>query len=1746
MTSKREAGSPKYNRSVQFVVEESTDYGKPTESSPVGNSEASNALAAALESTPSIGGRSARSDYGGVGTDVTLAEEYFDYYRGEAYYIVRCFVLECNRHWRHAVRDLGSGKAPLRFRANEEIQKNNSLSASETRNILLGHSARVVDPWTGFVKTMKERALAVVSKCLESAYCPRLQPTNSSILSVGVEDAESFVDLEEMAYVHVWKSRREGRAFQHALRALSQMRQDVLLPPIVAAPFSVAIVFQCRFITVTWMPPLVHSRPQSIEGGILAQVEEVWRRAVGVDTPNVRIPFYAGGDGRYYSITVDILADSNRTLTPETTLHERFEYNCRDDLVEFVRTGEGASNEAHTKNGIEDRLLPALQRKMKDIKTLLNSPPHFISNLFHNCGVNLQLLLHVRDRFATQVNERKDQLVSLLTVGDFSRAKQFILESIDNEVVARTLKCLILGAVAQATRSYAPYSREDMSDVILRCANSTVSGFLRSGKFLKDVLLPAVEKKFVKAPDFVLDMDKVHMLKVMRHLEERLGLQFDPQQKKFVKSAVQPIFLSNSGRKAVPHCPLNDAAVVALEFLTAQKSWRRGQPMVRRMVATLMSVGVSATGINLSIDGCFTIFTEALCEVLSRHEREQKKFLTGFGGGVSNASITSVPLQTPKSVGTGGFTSVSGHQENGIVPHLLLIGIMGEIVQSESPAVTASELEFLCRIRVMEFADKMFIAERCMQLFSFFSSPKGMVTVRIDDTDTRVKVLSLWGRSIMRGIENVAHQPQIDKQADPKRLYERVLGKYPLPTAKNLDAFLSLVTSDDLMLAIARTAPEVRSDIIRAFVAASTVVKNTTSEKCARVIISFCDAVYDDIFEELHPTLADSLCALHDELPRGSAMAFMIAMIVAPTLMHHPGSARLAMDVGGIIRQLKAVKRLLLPDEGDVFPIVSQGKVLYQVVLNISEGKERAEDEALYQQVLEDERQVSAPRPTSATFVGSEGDEDENPDDVDDAASEVFSVTTAMLSSLRPPGHILMTKWLGEFLERPECLELLERYRIELVYQQQHIIKHEEVRRTVFLLREEKFRLQHVEMRQRQLLTRQVYHDYLSLCESYLRFTMVEMYERRFRCVLHEFHDRTMYRLTRLQEFQHLVLIILNVVCQQKIAERVARQEAEARVRRETKYLFVLTEVVEEGHRAVLQHLEHDAIRHAVLPAHGNTLLIADHGWRATAQLQWLSTVLELKHFERYQQMSGAALGAALVMHEAITRFDRERRMERDLVSRVEGVERWVLMQRQVHAHATYLDEHHHRLRILYDEGRQRRLDLSTAHSDICVYESSEMLKQLNANVGSFYQNKFRDWLCGWWDIYVTMQRFILVQLDEITTRTRVLAPLAAELNASARRDTHHRFAKEEAFARYRILQEYKLVVFLCSEAKAREVGIVAKEREAFHMRLQAYKNRILTAEKHESLERLRDQEASARRDIALSSRPTNTWLVQLQSIAFAMLEDIKRHERRHFAAILAVVGIEEVAGQRQHTEEHRQTTQQRWRLVDIETQVRHRFVLEECMNRFWFNEMHHRLSVYADEDFERTEWWYLFQDTTVLLWQHARIADLGRPPQYASPAQSLRTTAVTSVEVASPTFSPCPPQGSSGALLFRRQSASSLSSRQAPPTYGNDLLRRPHLDMLSRTEPVPGRSSAAYLHTPSYASSPMVSSSPRTPNSAPRPTSGVDTTYMAHLLNRFDADTLARSGRRSSAAQLKRSEGTLVASATAPMFPAIGVHRSF
>lgn len=1634
------------------------------------------------------------------GTEVTLAEEYFSFFRGEAAYVVERFVRECNRQWRYAVRDMGN-KAPQRFAANEEIQRANSLTAGETKNILLGHSSRTVDRWSSFVKDMKDRALKVVSKCLESAYSPRIQRENSSVFQVGVEDAESFVDMDEMAYVHVWKSRREGRAFQHALKALSQIRQDVLLPPIVATPFSVSVAFQCRFITVTWMPPLVHRRPQSLEGGILSQVEEVWRTATGADEDDLRIPLYAGGDGRYYCITQLVVAETNNTLSAETTLHERYEYNCRDDLVEFVRTGQPASNEAHSKNGVNDRLLLALQRKMKDIKALLNSPPNFIAQMFHNCGVNLQLLLHVREKFSTQVNERKDQLVSLLSIGDFAKGKQYIIESIDNEVVARTLKTLILAAIAHSTKHYVPYSREDMSEIILRCANTTVSGFLRSGKFIQQVLLPAIQKKFLNAPDFVIDMDKIHIMKVMKHLEDRLGLTFDSQEKKFVASEVKPFFLSTTGRRAIPHCPLNDAAIVSLEFLTAQKAWRKGQKVVTRMLATLMAVSVAATGINLSIDGCFTIFTESLTDVLSRHEREQKYIGTPKTRGLQPPSMT--PNSSAFTLGTSttpASGSAGGASANGLVPHLLLIGIMGEIVQSESPAVTASELEYLCKIRTLEYADKMFVAERCAQLFSFFNSPKGMVTVRLDDADTRVKVLNLWGRAIMRGLENLPHQPNItldhissQTPSTNKNSYARVLGKYPLPTAINLETFLNIVTNDDIMLAISRTPPETRCDIIRAFVAATIVVQNTTSEKCAQVLISFSDSIYDDWYDELHPTLADSLCALHDELPLGSAMAFMVAMIVAPTLMHHPQSARLALEVGGLVRIFRQAKRLLLPSEKDLFTLICQGKILHQVVLNIEQGRERAEDEALYKQVLEEEEDEKRRQLEERIARGELPQVEEDEEELLYAEEDIQSISSHVLMSLKPPGHFLMSKWLGEFLDRPEALEALERYRIEMLLQRENCLLKEYMFRQILIDERERDLLRFEEWSTRLLAERKLYVNYLGLSEWFMRNLVLQHYEDRFRCVLHEFHDRTMYRLTRAQEFQHLVLVILNVVCRQKIIERVARQEEEARGRRESKYLLSNIEVLEEGIRNLVSHQEFDQRRLKLLPVFAQASLLDDVGWRRSHETAWLAKMIEMKHFERRCNIQRSALTNLLQKYESFRRPVVQRQFVIDHFVGAEAIMRWGVTQEQ-QRHAMYLAEYHARLRMLRMEQYDSRATLGTYAADIRVVGFTDIAKGVEAKATKWYAAEFAEWSNQWWDLYVVMERFVKVEYDEHQYRVAILAPKWRQLLFDIDVDAQQRVIKEERQLRYTAFLQYQKFVLETEEFKERFVQIMSNERELRRMRIQAMYNRMISVHRYELATLLQQDEEKRRRALVAKESFHPEWFLHLQALAFHDIEELRKQERRNFAALLSAVGIDEVAEMRHNTEGHRQTTQQRWRLVEIEQSVRRNFLNEEAVLSLFFRAIFERMQLMTEEEYERGEWWGIFQDTSVMV---------------ISPSKPLLT--------------PRPPSSSSlirSAPVDRRTSAFDRS-RVAPPTFYNSARRNE-----SSTPMAPPLAPMAATPNGRASSARLGASTVEEPSSSTR--------YMTQLLQKFDLsyqEALTRS------AYITRTRATPTSFAPTPNF---------
>lgn len=1510
-------------------------------------------------------------------SEASAGDEIFAEFKNEADDVMKRFVNECHHNWRRATAQFGN-KALQVFASNDRIQKEIGLSAVQTRQILLG-TERIADKWGSVERQIRHQAIKILETCLVTIFEP-----NASYKPLEVINSNTFVDRKELVFIRVWKSRREGRAYQHALKSMAQTRQDICLSTSVAVPYSVGLVLQTRFVTVTWLVPLIYPVAHPIPAGsIIEQIEQVWKAALGLPPSTEKdsepIPLYVGGDGRYYAMSLCVLTNSLTNSVAETTRHERFEYNSRDDQVEVVRTGLTASPDAHTKNGVVDRLLPALAKRMKDLKSLLNSPDDFISVLFHCCGVNMQSLLYVREEVTMRLHEADVQFTPLAQRGDFDKAKRFVIQSIECEVAARGLKSLILGKIAEALRGVTTgMPKEELEQNILLCANSVVTGFFRSSKFIRNYLLPVIARKFTNAPEFEIDMATMQFVKVMRHLEDRLGLRFDKTKKEFDLVKSQANVISTSGRRQIPYCPLNDAAAIGFEFLTAQKGLKKDADMTRRALTTLLSLNVAASGINLSIEGSFAVFTESMCDALIKHGQLMEKDLQNRGlhqatrrssSLITNASTVPSPLSAPRT--------------ERVAQHLLLTGILGEFVQKESPAITLSEFDLLYRIPEIIVMDKMYVAERCHVLYDTF----------VGYTDDEVRqiaplILNLWGRAISRGLDNIetANRPEGGGFAgafdSDRNFMQEATRQHALPTTVNMERFLQLTTDEGVAQRVNALPPDGRNDLIRGLIVSSIVVDKRTVDRAALLITSFCDGIHNNSNTQmLHPAMVEALTTIHDTLPASSPLAFVIAILLAPTIMNHPLAMTLTNFAASEIQRIKQQQRMLLPGPKEVYPFLCLGgRLLRQFQLNVEAGAK------LYDAYMEERertlRAKEAKRRTpwdgqssdhgsaasSRRLLPSDDDGDDLDDpgilDDDDPTESEFDRVSSVATQVVPPkhiGHAIAARMLQRFLLNPEAIERLQFRILEELYEQQHMILQEYCWRTIIHDEWERLRLRYACHMSRDALCRQLFIGHLELAEWFRRNVALRLMELKRRLVLLNAHQRGILMDERSNYLQEVELEMLHTICRQKIKERIERQERDARHRRETKYLTSAVEFTEDCMRELQAEQEHESITVIFERAFIEGALQLDGEWRQREQRAWLLQHLATKEFEQRQKLSTVGFLYPIVLAEWAFRKDYSMFLLRQAFETAEACGRSLLQSTQAQSELG-LVEASLRLRVQQETAAALRhfilpkalqlrlrfhnqqcsdveLDESLAVHDIrCHFECERLFLE----AAEFKQREvvlLEDHDRG---LQLNLQFGILKGneathfLSRIETTERKSRRLLIDLAAQ------ETWYSQESFLRGRLLAQESVT----SQAHHRTY---AKIKTSFFAYLR---------------ERLEEAQAVGRDSLARQSLYTpQAFLNQLSVLAITGVDDIRKKERRHYAALISALNIEEGSEGPRH-DEQRLTTQARRRVLDVEYVIRRKFAMEERRGRMQLDELHGRIYVLEEQEAERMEWWALLVAT--------------------------------------------------------------------------------------------------------------------------------------------------------------------------------------
>lgn len=448
-----------------------------------------------------------------------------------------------------------------KYVTNHQLQETLSISPGGLVGLVLGGNNLQNDPNSSDnanVERQVRNAIRIASSIVKDG----LHEDLSRQKPLRQISSQSFVHSEELAYVHLWHSRREGRKFQQQLRSLAAVRHRIPAPKMLCVPFSVALAYQGRFITVTWMPPLIDELPMTCTNdGVVGTMDDAWRFSCGASlTPQHtqqlgnRLSFHAGADGRYYTITscVPPLGDRN---TDSSNV-------CRYEHMMTDRAGADddlRAVEIHVENALT-RAAVNLGDVVTNEEKLREAAPDLVTKVCRDAGLNKQFLFRLRNVMVqTLQNSGQDQ------------AAGATVDMLDTEMIGRTLKSVVEAhLLLSIDESDGPFTLSSRLVVV----NELMTIFFRNPEFLQGTLMPLMRLKFRATDAFVIHPSHLKLGMVARMLAERFAMTFDPKTRKFATFLEDPVVLGHTGRS-----PINSA-----EFFSGNKTLasRRTQDLLQQ------------------------------------------------------------------------------------------------------------------------------------------------------------------------------------------------------------------------------------------------------------------------------------------------------------------------------------------------------------------------------------------------------------------------------------------------------------------------------------------------------------------------------------------------------------------------------------------------------------------------------------------------------------------------------------------------------------------------------------------------------------------------------------------------------------------------------------------------------------------------------------------------------------------------------------------------------------------------------------------------------------------------------------------------------------------------------------------------------------------------------------------------------------------------------------------------------------
>ncbi len=381
-----------------------------------------------------------------------------------------------------------------------------------------------------------DRVVRNANRIAASVLRDGLQDDQSKVKSLRQVSRNSFVSSDELVFVHLWMSRREGRRFQSTLRALAQARHNAALPSSLAVVHSVALIYQTRFVTVSWLPPLIEDSPVSYDSeGLSSAVEELWRVSAGGNVCGQRLVLHPGADGRYYclggpSVLVhlgDRGMETSNVCRPEWFLADR--HGVEDDY---------RAVEVHVENALHRAAVSLGEFVMSDEK-MKDAPFDVASVVSRDSGLNRQFLHRLRAMM----------LQTLQATGN-DRAGNATMDHIDTEMVGRSLKSIIEAQLMMSAIEAGGAPAATSATARLQIVNDVVTTFFKSPEFLQNVLMGVMRLKFRAGENFSVHPAHLKLGSIARMLSDKLAMNFDPKQRRFTGFFEQPLVVGNTARKA--------------------------------------------------------------------------------------------------------------------------------------------------------------------------------------------------------------------------------------------------------------------------------------------------------------------------------------------------------------------------------------------------------------------------------------------------------------------------------------------------------------------------------------------------------------------------------------------------------------------------------------------------------------------------------------------------------------------------------------------------------------------------------------------------------------------------------------------------------------------------------------------------------------------------------------------------------------------------------------------------------------------------------------------------------------------------------------------------------------------------------------------------------------------------------------------------------------------------------------------